>query len=169
MSIYIQLIIAVFTIAMSGVVASVVSHKLNENKDDRNFKRQKIENIFISFHEWSSTLSMAFIPYISVMRGELTFDDVHEMIISKGSPKEPYYQNLIMNISIYFPALKSDLDKMFEIRTNLNKVIYEYKNQYKKGLTDGSAWIAPLNKELAGFEELSQIIEDKIIAQARDI
>jgi flagellar basal body-associated protein FliL len=63
----IQIILAVLTIAMSGVVSGIVTFQLNARRDSRELRRQKLEALYESFDGFVTQLGSHWIPYIGVM------------------------------------------------------------------------------------------------------
>jgi hypothetical protein len=87
------------------------------------------------------------------MRGELTFSQAQEVIITTFSKKDYEPHRVTMLIDIYFPELKSPFQELIEIRDRLGAMIDGYKARYKTGDTDGSKW---LEKFQPSFEELEK-------------
>jgi hypothetical protein len=46
-----------------------------------------------------------------------------------------------MLIDLYYPELRPEFDKIMIIREKLNSIVDGYKEQYKRGDTDGSKWL----------------------------
>lgn len=98
--------------------------------------------------EWLNALCVHYLPYPYVMRGELTFDQALDQNIESAKDKPLDFKRLEMIVDLYFPGLRTPLDRVHAAREDANKIIEKYKKRYKERSTDGSAFLQPfLNAE----------------------
>jgi len=115
--------------------------------------RARLEELYVESRKYFDAIVSHYLPYRKVMRGELTFSQAQEVIITTFSKKDYEPHRVTMLIDIYFPELKSPFQELIEIRDRLGAMIDGYKARYKTGDTDGSKW---LEKFQPSFEELEK-------------
>jgi len=70
----VQLIISVATILCSGVISAIVTHRLASSRAERDFRRKKLEELFVAISRYCNKLATANIMWPRVMRGELDYN-----------------------------------------------------------------------------------------------
>jgi len=126
-----QIILGLLTIALSGVVSGIVTFQLNSRREHRQLKRQKLENLYESFRGFTTQLSSHWIPYISVMMNNISYNTALDMTIKSDLGKEKHLQKLEMLTSIYFPILQTHLNSLIEIRNKANEIMHKHKEIYR--------------------------------------
>ena len=69
---------------MSGVVSAAVTYKLNTSRDERRFRHQRLEDVFVAFKTHTRQLGMMWVPYFSVMTGKLNYNQALDEVIAVG-------------------------------------------------------------------------------------
>jgi hypothetical protein len=75
---------AFLTVAASGVVAALIAYRLNATKEHVFFLRQKIESLYLSIEKYDKKLGSHFIPYYSVFRNEISYNDALNLTMSSA-------------------------------------------------------------------------------------
>ncbi|MBI5048780.1 MAG: hypothetical protein HZB54_07530 [Deltaproteobacteria bacterium] len=129
-----QLILSVATIICSGVVSAIVTYKLNARKDERQLLRQKLEELNLAMLRFCTQLDTNFLPYISVMTGNITYNQALDIVLN-SKDTEKNYDKISMIVNIYFPQLSSNLENIHTARGAGNEVIHDFKRFYESAGT----------------------------------
>src|SRR5438105_6769249 len=105
-----QLLISIATILCSGVISAIVTHKLSTGRAEREFRRKKLEALFMAVHTYCNKLFTANLMWPRVMRGEIDYNQGLDIFIKNHSEKDDSAEIAIMLINIYFPELRPALD-----------------------------------------------------------
>jgi hypothetical protein len=152
----IQIILAILTIAMSGVVSGIVTFQLNARRDARELRRQKLETLYESFDGFVTQLGSHWVPYLGVMANKIEYNESLDLTIKKGNSEVKHLRTLEMLIAIYFPKLQPHLDELHGVREMANEVMHQHKEEYRvKGphKSEALAKMQSISKELSLIEE----------------
>jgi len=164
-------VVPLLTIVCSGVVSAVVTYKLNSSKQEQVFMRSKLEELFISVHDFCTTLRTYGCRYLPVMKQKISYNDALDMEIESGkeSWQRDAFRKSTMLVTIYFTDLQPAMDELFCVRSDMNAVLQEHKERYKAGDTDGTPFIEPLMKQIAKLELVEQHFDALVKKQAEKI
>ncbi|MFQ5757932.1 MAG: hypothetical protein ACE5H7_17805 [Acidiferrobacterales bacterium] len=165
-----SIVIAIITIAASGVLAAVVAYRLNATKEHVFFMRQKAEALYLAIERYDRTLGSHFVPYYSVIKNEITYNELLDLQIkdrgSAGSDSASALDAAIMLINVYFPNLKPHLDRYTTARECINKILADHKRAYKQGDTDGAPWFNPFHEAVQELDRVAAEFKQAVIAEA---
>jgi hypothetical protein len=128
-----QIILGLLTIAMSGVIAAVVTYRLNISRDERRFRRQRLEEVFTAFNGFTRQLGVTWLTYTNVMTGKIDYNQALDMVIAQGKDVVHHFDTLNMIILLYWPELIPHLDRVKAMRDEANDVLHEHKRRYLAG------------------------------------
>ncbi|MFA6412879.1 MAG: hypothetical protein WCW53_09290 [Syntrophales bacterium] len=130
-------------------------------------KREKLEELYVVTKKFLDTLVVHYLPFRMVMYGEINFNQALDMAIETGTKRDFEPHRVTMLIDLYYPELRTEFDKIMNIREKLNDIVDGYKEQYKRGNIDGSRWLE-LFQPL--FEEIGILADgfDKHIVKLRN-
>ncbi len=131
-----QVILGLLTIVMSGVVAAVVTFRLNARREDRQFRRERLEHLFRAFVGFCRLLEVHWSPYLSVMTGKIDYNQALEMTIASAKDDERNLENVEMLVAIYWPEFQSYVDALKTLRDDGSSVLGEHKARYEAGHTE---------------------------------
>jgi hypothetical protein len=143
-----QIIVGVLTIVMSGVVAAVVTFRLNARREDRQFRRERLEQLFRAFSGFCRVLEVGWSPYINVMAGKIDYNQALDMTIASGEDDERNLENVEMLVAIYWPELQSHVNALKTVRDDASSLLGEHKARYKAGHT----------RDKESFDAIGQVI-----------
>src|SRR5215218_10036323 len=107
------LVIPLITIFMSGVVASVVTYKLNSRLQHRDFMRGKAEQLFSSFHEYCNNLRGHFLIHIPLLSGTISQNQSTGLAQENLSKSDSaHFRDVEMLVGIYFHELQAELNRL---------------------------------------------------------
>jgi hypothetical protein len=110
-----QVSLGLLTIVGSGFVV----HKLNASKDQREFKRSKLETLFIAVQEFDQLFALCTLFWVPAMRREASYNEVYERYENEMKGKPNYYATAEMLVNLYFPEL---LEKFRTLRSAADRV-----------------------------------------------
>jgi len=163
-----QLVISLVTIICSGVVAAIVTYKLNSDRQESLLLRKKLEELTISLIGFCNQLGTNFLPYLSVMNGEISFNQALDIVID-SKETERYYHKVAMIINIYFPNFSNDLEKIHSVRNLGNKIINDFKYQYKQGKTSSKKHLNEITDVIKLLGEVEENFKLAIRKEAKKI
>jgi hypothetical protein len=153
----VQILIPLLTILLSGLVATVVTHYLATSHQEKQFRRQKLEQLYFSMDGFC-TWFVAFNAYWpGVMDGKIDYHTALNRQIEMGKDKnknERPHQTAEMLVNIYFPALLPNFDAIVARRDSVNESFSAFRKQYKTSGPDASnrKFIAPFNQAMRDFD-----------------
>jgi hypothetical protein len=146
-----QILLSFITILCSGVVAAIVTHKLNARRDEREFMRKKLEELFSAVHGYNILFVSRNMLWPRVMSGDMDYDRVLDINAEDKSGSPAHYENLQMLINIYFPEFLPRLGKMLESRDAINGIKASFQKDYQSGVRT-QEYCRPFDEKLLEFE-----------------
>jgi hypothetical protein len=130
-----QIIFGILTVAMSGVVTALVMFRLNARREDRQFRRQRLEHLFRAYVGYCRQLGIHWMPYESVMTGSVDYNQAQRQVIAGGKDERRNFDEIEMLIAIYWPELRPHLEEVIKVRDQGSRVIANHKRRYEAGQT----------------------------------
>jgi hypothetical protein len=165
-----SIVIAIFTIAASGVLAAIVAYRLNATKEHVFFMRQKAEALYLAIERYDRALGSYFVPYYSVIKSEITYNELFDLQIKDrsraASDSASALDTVIMLTNVYFPDLKPHLDHYTAARESINKILADHKRAYKTGDTDSAPWFNPFHESVQQLGHAAETFKQSVIAEA---
>lgn len=145
------------------VLRMQLQHERDEKQRDKT--RERHEQLYIESRRYFGDIVSYFLPYRSVMRGDMTYNQALDMTIAGGKSNSDA-NRVFMLVDFYFPEFREDLQEVVRVRDQLNKIMGGFKEQYRTGDTDGTRWLELFQP---AFEELAQKMEafEERVAQQR--
>jgi hypothetical protein len=151
-----QILISLLAILFSGLVATIVTHCLTTSHQEKQLRRQKLEELYFSMDGFC-TFFVSFNAYWhAVMDCKIDYHAALDNQMKLGSDKknERYHQTAEMLVNIYFPPLLPNFDAIMARRESVNEIVTAFPNQYKSSGPDPSnrKFIAPFNQAMREFD-----------------
>lgn len=171
LQVFTVVVVPLLTIFCSGIVSAVVTYKLNSSKQEQVFMRGKLEELFVSVHDFCTTLGKYGVRYLPVMKQEISYNDALDMEIESGKEgwRRDAFRRATMLVTIYFAELQPAMDELLHVRSDMNAVLREHKERYKAGDTDGTPFVEPLMNQLAKLDLVEQHFDALVKKQAARI
>ena len=148
------LCVGLATVLTSGVASSIVTYRLNRDKEQVFFMRQKAEALYLAADEFGRSLSSHLISFFPVAQGKLDYNQMLDVQNARPPSKQNGgYETLVMLISIYFPEVEPELQALDAIRDRLGEVRSAHKQAYVEGEGVDPVWVAAF-AELGGKLDL---------------
>lgn len=132
---WIQILIAILTILSSGVVAAIVTSRLNVQRQEQQFRRKKLEELYEAFMGFCTVLEVCWHRYMQVMAGQLAMNDALDQEIKAGV-QENYLHKLEMLIGIYWFQFDNYLNALIRLRNTGANVMSNHRERYRQGMTE---------------------------------
>lgn len=173
------LITAIFTI--SGTLLGVyftnrgntqrLVHQLEHERQTKRVQlvRDRLEELYVLAEEYANSVGGHYLPYMSVMAGELTYNQALDLTLQSGENGFPNYHRLGMLIDLYFPAVKPAFDNLIAARNEANEILSDHKRNYKKGDLDGRSFIRPLRDAITKIDQAAIQLKARIISNSETI
>lgn len=159
-----DLLIPLLMVLASGITAAVVTHVLNSRREEHLLVRQKLENLHLSLHRYTTDMGIAFMPFLSAMEGVLDYNKANDMLINGADDKDKTaYPTVQRLIGIYFPDLEPELKTLLDSRDKLNDIKHSFREDYKRGFTSNGPWLEPFREELIRSGQLAEKLKRKIV------
>lgn len=91
----------------------------NKEAERTNFKREKLEELYILFSKWDADMVSLSYFYLRVMTGEAQEEDALVSASKNQLSEKDYFQRILMMINLYFPELKDYFDEVLDTRENV--------------------------------------------------
>jgi hypothetical protein len=158
----VQLIVSLATILSSGVLSAIVTHKLSTGRAEREFRRKKLEELFIAVHTYCNKLFSVNIVWPRVMKGEIDYNQGLELVIkNQGEKEDSGFDAATMLVNIYFPELRPRLQAILQRRDQINQIHSEFKQSYQQGRPCGS-FLKPFLAELSAIDADEKALTDDL-------
>ena len=164
-----SILVSIITIAASGVLASVVAHRLNATKEHVFFMRRKVEELYLALERYDRRLSAHFVGYYGVLKNEITYNDLLDLQNSRGkfnNDLDHSIETSIMLVSVYFPELKQRLNSYIDARDAIHEILADHKRAYKRGDIDGTRWVEPFHDSLLNLDHIAAELKEAILSEA---
>lgn len=128
----VTLILGLGTIAMSGVVSSIVTFRLSKSKEQQAFMRSKAEQLYLATDEFGKGFNSYFVGHFQLLNGRIDYNQMLDLQISAGSKERKYGgpETMTMLVEIYFPTTREALANVWSARDTVNSVAGRIKNHY---------------------------------------
>jgi hypothetical protein len=147
MSPLIQLVISILTIVGSGVASTIVTHALTKSRSDQEFKRKKLEELYLGVHKFCNLLSAQNIVWPKVMSGDISYNEALDIYIKGLQNEDNNFDKIEVILALYFPSLQTKFDNILLLRNKLNAIRQELKIAYEAQATT-EQFIKPFSKIL---------------------
>jgi hypothetical protein len=135
---------------MSGVVAAAVTFRLNIHRDERRFRRQRLEEVFVAFNGFSKQMGILWVTYVPVMTGKIDYNQALDMVIARGKDQECHFDKLQLLVALYWPELNAYVDRLVVLREKANSILALHKQRY----------LAGHNQDKESYDAISGTIND---------
>src|SRR5439155_18834663 len=116
----------------SGLISAVVVHYLTNAREERDFRRKKIEELFLALQEWC---------------------------VAENPPKsQGKIETVTMLVNLYLPELRPEFEAILKARDDVNTIQGQFRKAYKEIGPHAShrQFITPFNDGMAQFEQAQQ-------------
>ncbi|WP_417448456.1 hypothetical protein [Idiomarina abyssalis] len=142
-----------------------LAHEMAIRKDE--MYRARLEELYVESKKYIKAIITHFIPYRSVMAGDITYNDALDISLNKN-----YNHNadrICLIIDMYFPELQErylSIKKQLDVTSD---ILHSYKAQYKSGITSGDNWIDDFQESLDLLSTKAKKFEDQISKIAKSL
>jgi hypothetical protein len=122
------------TILGSSVGSAVISHFLTSRRSEIEFRRKKLEDLWLASDRYCTTTSACYSAYTSVFSGQLDFNDAQDLFIKNMKNMDcdaPKTLNMVARI--YFPDLIPHVDAVVEAVYTLSSVVNKVRSAHNIG------------------------------------
>ena len=163
-----QLLISIATILCSGVVSTVITHRLSTGRAEREFRRKKLEELFVAIHRYCTKLTTWNLVSLRVMRGELDYSQAQQIRTESHTAEDNSHETIIMLINIYFPELLPAFDAVLKRRDQINRIQHEFRDAYRRG-ESGEPFAHPLAQELTAIDVDEKRITEELFQLSKAV
>lgn len=164
----VSLSVGLATVLTSGVVSSVVTYRLNRNKEHTFFMRQKAEALYLAADEFGRDFSSHLLTYIPVARGDFDYNQMLDMHIANPPDKRRGgHETMAMLISIYFPEVEPQYLALLSARDQLGELRNAHKQAYKEGAGVGTGWVRAFIQVGRDTDQATKALQAAIVRSAK--
>jgi len=161
-------VVGLATVIASGVVSSYVMYRLNRNKDQTFFMRQKAEALYLAADEFGRDLSKHVVICLPVAKGELEYNAMLDLQIANAPDKRNGgFETLNMLANICYPEVLPALKVLLLVRDKFNKLCAVHKQAYKEGAGVGLPWTRQFSELGQEAGQAIEALKTAIIQSAR--
>jgi hypothetical protein len=168
MNTYIQIAISIATILGSGVVSAIVAHKFTVSRAEREFRRKKLEELFLAADRYCRHLMTWNMVWTPVMKGDLDYNQGLDVQLQNKDKLTQDYEVIDMLVALYFQELRTDLDKILSRRDKTNEIHSAFRKTYEQqGETE--QYIKPFNAQLLQLTSDEKSFKAKVVELANKL
>ena len=86
---------------------------------------EKLEYLYFLFEKWHNDLSKAYLLHLRAYAGHLSYDQVLKLFNKQCVSENNEYQKIQMLVNVYFPALRTEYQKVLDKRDSLSKYLHD--------------------------------------------
>lgn len=155
-------------IGISGTLLGVhLSNKSNIERQKRERNIQNLEELYLLINKYCDTLVMHWLPYMKVMKQQISYNDALDLTISRDKNDINYYR-IEMLINYYIHSIKPNFQIILDARERVNEILQIHKSEYKNGILDGSRFIEAIQNETGLISEQCSVINQALAAQIKE-
>ena len=140
-----------------------LQHELAVKRDDARLAH--LEELYLLVEKWTKMSFSHDLPYIQVMKGEITYNDALDSAINIGAEMRAEkidYDRIAMIINIYLPELRSALSELTAGRDQAARILSAHKRKYKTGAFDGEEFVKPLLGAHHQIDEKAKALKEQL-------
>jgi hypothetical protein len=180
---YMLVLTPLLSAAMGGVVALTSVYFTNrsntkrlqlqldreERRRNAETRRERGEELYMLTEAWLTGLAANYLTLLSVMRGNLTYNQHLDIVIEDGKARSVNFARIALLIDIYFPTTRKAYDQVLSARASLNKIAGAHKHAYKQGDIDGERFVGPFVQAQKAVEASGEVYKQQILESIRAI
>jgi hypothetical protein len=166
----VTLIFGLSTVLASGITSSVVTYRLNQNKDQTIFLREKAEQLYLAADEFGKDFSSHIVSYFPLLEGRIDYNQMLDMHIEQGSrdSRNGGVETMIMLAEIYFPSVRPALESVWRARSSFNDLTREIKETWiEQGSVSHGNLLSRFQAASLTLDRSIESLKDEIVAAAR--
>lgn len=161
-------VIPLLTIGASGVVAGIVTFRLNSQLQRRELLRTKLEEAYGATHDYCNSLGVHFLKYFAVFKGEIDINGANQLTIqAAAAADQTAYRRLEMLLRLYVPIAGPSFQRLVGLREGLNSLVGQHRLRHLRGESSTADLIPALNAGIAEIDVHELAIKDRIVDMAR--
>lgn len=119
--------------------------------------------MYVLFEKWATMYVGKLNLRMYVMRGELTFNQMLDQEIERGSGPQPDYARMVMLIQTQLRSLRHAWENVQRDRDRCNRIMEQHRARYREdGLPDLGAEAA-LRNELEAFTKSAETLQAEVV------
>ncbi len=158
-----QLLISILTIIMSGGVASIVTYLLATKREEKLFRRKKIEELYLGIKKYCDAFFLNIVHFIPIFNGY----DSSSIKNEDAEEKEYDHHEIEMLIFIYFPRLQPAWDEIDKVKGEFSAVFRKYTANCKDGKRFHKELLPALNKCIDMLKAAKENMIKSILKEAK--
>jgi len=159
--------------AIIGFVVSLAKDWLMEGKKQKEkykqFKREKLEELYVGFSKWSNYVSSNKVHLLSVMENKITFNQYFDLHIDAKIKFDAQRNEMILKV--YAESLLLIHEEIMEQLKYMNQIEYDYQKIYndRGPHSTNKTFIDGIGYYLTKYEEVSKKFKDGLILEIQKI
>ncbi len=124
----VQVLVAIATILCGGIIAAIVTYRLNRDKERINYLRDKLEELYMATSNWISNTDAIAYAYKRAIHEENSVGEAIEMISKRPEILNPAeFLRSKMIVELYFRGLIPKFNELLRVKEMINEIIREYR------------------------------------------
>ena len=142
----------------SGLISAVVVHYLTNAREERDFRRKKIEELFLALQEWCVAFLAHHITWPRVMMGEMDYNQALDIHLENPPKSQGKIETVTMLVNLYLPELRPEFEAILKARDDVNTIQGQFRKAYKEIGPHAShrQFVKPFDDRMTQFEQAQQ-------------
>ena len=150
-------------------MSAVVVHYLTNAREERDFRRKKIEELFLALQAWCVTFIAHHVVWPRVMMGEMDYNQALDIQLENPPKSQGKIETVTMLVNLYLPALRPQLQAILKARDEVNKIHAQFRKTYKNigPHLSHEKLVRPFNDAMTQFEQAQEQFNTALFKAAK--
>ena len=160
-----SLFVILTAVLSSGVIAALTSVSLTDAKERWGFRRQKIEELYLSAAKWLREVDGQYLIYLRVAKGQITYNQALDSVLKDGGTAKDtgdLHLRMQMTISMYEPSLMPYLKSLEREQRKTNRLIFKIRDVYSE-TGEATDLFDIYNAQLIRFGDAGDKLKEEIV------
>lgn len=163
-----DVVVPLFTLFFSGLVATIVSYWLNKQSQRREILRIKLEDAYVACDSFCNALGSYHLACFPLFKGEIDLNQFNDQAVVRAEGKDSSaFRRLEMIVHIYAKDALSPFEELMAIREELGELRGEHRRRFLRGEQVMLDLIPRLQVAIAKIDEAERAIKAAITKSAR--
>jgi hypothetical protein len=128
---YIHLVVSISTIVMSGVASAVVTYQLNKHRDERQLRRQKLEELFTALADFKRSFDARNFAIFQWVGNRISPEQSQELQLKYIEKSGDSRAKATMLVGVYFHEFQIALDALEATQNRISETYDQFRTMYR--------------------------------------
>ena len=156
------LFISILTIVFSGLIAAVVTFRLNKSHEMDKQRSSRLEELYQRLNEYDRLINSSLLPYHMAMAGKIDYNQANDIFLKNEVNRNSVLRTRLL-VDLYFRELKPDLANFEEQKDKSFRLIKKFRRSYEKDGLPREDLSKEMYKLATEMEESIKLLKEKVV------